>query len=117
MTFYTLVGGSVPCGARIQESHGLEAHDLAEEDGERWLTHRSSYLTRFGASCAPPWTRWGLRGAGAWSSLSACLPEVARDWAVDSFTWAREMEMPFRVLPLRTLQEYSPGLATGQTSG
>ena len=45
------------------------------------------------------------------------LPEVARDWAVDSLTWAREMETPFRVLPLRTLQEYSPGLATGQTSG
>ena len=45
------------------------------------------------------------------------VPEVARDWAVDSLTWAREMETPFRVLPLRTLQEYSPGPATGQTSG
>ena len=40
----------------FKESHGLEAHDLAK-DGERWLTHRSSYLTRFGASCAMPWTR------------------------------------------------------------
>ena len=110
MSSYTPMGGSVSCVREFKESHGLEAHDLGE-DCERWLTHRTSYLTRFGASCAPPWTRWGLRGAGAWSSLSACLPEVARDWAVDSFTWAREMEMPFRVLPLRTLQEYSPGPA------
>ena len=51
MSSYTPMGGSVSCVREFKESHGLEAHDLGE-DCERWLTHRTSYLTRFGASCA-----------------------------------------------------------------
>jgi len=95
----------------FKESHGLEAHDLAE-DGERWLTHRTSYLTRFGASCATLDEVGSARGRRLEFTVSVpSVSKVARDWAVDSFTWAREMEMPFRVLPLRTLQEYSPGPA------
>ena len=43
------------------------------------------------------------------------VPEVARDWAVDSLTWAREMETPSAAQDTIGIQPWTG--ATGLTSG